>query len=115
MQGVFVNTNAQMFLISGNGENRRFTVYSPADAADVTTSVNQTLLVLDKTTGLYNGVDTIHWDNGQTWRRVKMSGWQFHMLTRRAYVPLTFVAAQALMSFVGRAMALVKAALKKTE
>ena len=115
MQGVFVNTNAQMFLISGNADNRRFTVFSPSDTTELTTSINQTLLTLHSTTGLYNGVDTIQWDDGQTWRRIKMSGWQFQMLTQRAYVPLTFVAAQAFMSFVGRAMALVKAALKKTE
>ena len=43
--------------------------------------------------GVFDGEDCVTWDDGATWHRLNLSATQYHVLRRRTYVPLTFVAA----------------------
>ena len=56
---------------------------------------------------MYNGVDAIRWDNGETWRRLQISSEQAQLLLRRPCVPLTVVMFTLLRAVVTRASAVV--------
>ena len=41
--------------------------------------------------GNYNGVNCFEWENGDVWNLINISPTQYYMLTRRPYIPLTFI------------------------
>lgn len=41
--------------------------------------------------GVYNGADRITWDDGTKWHRLEISNTQASLMTRRAYIPMTFL------------------------
>ena len=46
--------------------------------------------------GVFDGDDVISWESGDKWHRLRMSYAQWELLTRRRYVPATFVLASYL-------------------
>lgn len=108
MQGVYVNAQAQMTLVANSDvRNETFLVLTSEDEENIVTITAKGMVTMGNVQGLYNGADTIQWNNGDTWRRVQMSSHQFRMLTHRPYVPLTFVAFAVLKSVMHHAFTAV--------
>jgi len=92
MQGMYVNAQAQVTLVARSGnEEDTFVILTSEDHEDVATTSQKGIVKFGDVQGLYNGVDAIQWDNGETWRRIQMSATQFRMLTHRPYIPMTFL------------------------
>lgn len=56
--------------------------------------------------GVYDGSDRIQWDDGTQWHRIEISHEQASLMTRRPYIPVTFLflaCASALVSWVSEA------------
>lgn len=88
MNGVYVDENSNLILVTPM-QDQAYCVYSIDDTTMVT--LDDKVVKTDSAMAFYDGEKSIVWDNGNKWKRVQMSGLQFHMLTYRPYVPLTLV------------------------
>ena len=102
--GVYVNARAQLLLLVRHTDTA-IEVLRSNDTVGMATVTVKTAVSLNGAEGLYNGIDTIQWNNNDTWRRVEMSILQFRLLTRRPYIPLTFVAMGVFQDAVRRGFA----------
>jgi hypothetical protein len=66
------------------------------------TLCHRSLVQMDEEQGVFNGVDTIQWSDGARWTRLKVTEPQYRFLTRRPYVPLTFLVFDLICSVVRR-------------
>lgn len=100
MQGIYVDVDAHLVLVYAHApDGNDYSVYlNQGDSTDlaVATTTDEGVVRLEEVDvinqGQYNGVDSIHWKDGRTWRRLEMSDTQYRLLTGRPYVPLTYLA-----------------------
>lgn len=63
--------------------------------------------------GVFNGADCILWEDGDKWNRLHVSYAQWDMMTRRPYVPMSFMFASSLYDLMCWVFALVRGVMKK--
>jgi hypothetical protein len=107
--GAYTNARAELQLLVGVEENGVVVLAHNDTSAVVTVGAKGKVLTLSDVEGIYNGVDSIRWSNGETWRRLQVSSEQAQVLLRRPYVPLTIVMLTLLRAMVTRASAVVLA------
>lgn len=77
------------------------------DTTRLVTLSHSSLVRMDEEEGVFNGVDTIRWSDGSRWTRLRVTEQQYRHLTRRPYVPLTFLALDLVDSLVRRLIVLL--------
>ena len=100
MHGAYVDHQSQMILVSEPDADNTHEVLT--DTTRLVTLCHRSLVQMDEEQGVFNGVDTIQWSNGSRWTRLKVTESQYRFLTRRPYVPLTFLAFDLIRSVVRR-------------
>ena len=107
--GIYVNKNAQLLILSFVDENK-VSVLTSGDKVGSVTVTYEVNVEMDDEKGVYQrDVDAIQWDNGDQWSRIQMSHQQYRMITRRPFIPLTFLAFMMLKDFATRSMEAVVA------
>lgn len=109
LSGAYVNARAQLMLLVADADDSIVVLSNEDTVGHVAVSANATLVTLKDVQGVYNGVDVIKWENGDTWRRIDMSVRQFRFLTQRPRIPLTMVALVIMKEFSVRAISAVVA------
>jgi len=120
MRGMYVDQNSCMVLVlltGGDDEHSQYTVHGTTTlneewSAPCHLSSSKVVLVnKDKeSVGFRNDDGAIVWDEGNTWCPIHMSSTQFAFLTRRPYVPMTYVVYMVMSKLFSRAKALTKTA-----
>ena len=88
MHGIFVTDTYKMVLASTH--DGVSVVYRTDDAATGTVDADGKV-VLEDQRGVYDGSDSVIWENGTHWKRVDVSEAQFRILTHKPYIPMTFI------------------------
>ena len=105
MEGIFIDDNAHFFMVSPTDEPDHYSVLTPHNKAiKIRVGTNRKMVHMGNEQGMYNGEDTLVWHNGEKWKRIKMTGMQWHYLSRRPYVPMTYIAYMVLKQFTIRMM-----------
>ena len=88
MHGIFVTDKYEMVLASTH--DGVSVVYRTDDAATGTVDADGNV-VLEDQRGVYDGSDSVIWEDGTHWKRVDVSDAQFRILTHKPYIPMTYV------------------------
>ena len=111
MDGLFVDNQSCLCIVSETFDDPpRWNVHCAADAnydgfnaiiESQPSSLKWLQFKSDKynTQGVFDGHDCIVWEDGNKWRRLKISFDQIHFLRKRPYVPITFVVVYVLKSW----------------
>jgi hypothetical protein len=100
MHGAYVDHQSHMILVSEPDADNTHEVLT--ETTRLVTLCHRSLVQMDEEQGVFNGVDTIQWSDGARWTRLKVTEPQYRFLTRRPYVPLTFLVFDLICSVVRR-------------
>ena len=98
--GAYTNPNGQLQLLLPDVEDRIVVVAHDETSDCITLNAKHRVVTLSNREGIYNGLDVIRWDDGETWRRLQVSAEQSQLLFRRPYVPLTVLLFALVRAFV---------------